>query len=76
MRSDAERAGFAGWAEAMRRCRICVERPRIAPLPHAPRPIFDYRPGLPYGAHSPNNNLRRRIEKNLYLRATGDFWQR
>lgn len=31
---------------AMRLCRICVERPRIAPLSHDPRPIFQIDPGV------------------------------
>ncbi len=35
-----EAGGFAALAEAIRCCRICVDRPRAAPLPHDPRPIF------------------------------------
>lgn len=33
-------SGFDDLTDAMRRCRICVERPRGEPLPHEPRPIF------------------------------------
>lgn len=40
MNLDADALPFADLAAAMRRCRICVERPRAAPLPHEPRPIF------------------------------------
>lgn len=31
---------------AMRGCRVCVERPRGAPLPHEPRPIFQLAEGV------------------------------
>jgi len=31
---------------AMRGCRICVEKPRGIPLPHAPRPIFQVAAGV------------------------------
>lgn len=40
MSPDSDPPAFAALTEAMRRCRICVERPRLAPLPHEPRPIF------------------------------------
>ena len=33
-----------GFAEAIRTCRICRERPLKAPLPHEPRPIFQLSP--------------------------------
>ena len=29
-----------GFAEQMRACRLCVRKPLGAPLPHAPRPVF------------------------------------
>ena len=38
--------GIAALAPAMRACRICVARPRGAPLPHEPRPIFQVAPGV------------------------------
>ena len=38
--------GIAALAPAMRLCRICAERPRAAPLPHEPRPIFQVAPGV------------------------------
>ncbi len=45
IRSDAE-AGLPALTTAMRLCRICVERPRGAPLPHEPRPIFQVARGV------------------------------
>ena len=41
MTDDPGDAGFAALASRVRRCRICVERPRSEPLPHAPRPILE-----------------------------------
>jgi uracil-DNA glycosylase len=32
--------GLEALAGCVRRCRICVERPRNAPLPHEPRPVL------------------------------------
>ena len=43
---DPPDASIAALAPAMRRCRICVERPRGVALPHPPRPIFQVAPGV------------------------------
>ena len=32
--------GLEALIRRIRACRLCVERPRAAPLPHAPRPVF------------------------------------
>lgn len=42
----SDRDPHAALWDAMRRCRLCVERPRLAPLPHEPRPIFQVAHGV------------------------------
>ena len=43
MTADDE-ATFSALTDAIRRCRICVEHPLAAPLPHGPRPIVQVAP--------------------------------
>lgn len=44
MTKTADVGGLAALASRIRACRICVEAPRGAPLPHEPRPVFRISP--------------------------------
>ncbi len=44
MTKTADAGGLAALASRIRACRICVEAPRGAPLPHEPRPVFRISP--------------------------------
>ncbi len=46
MRSEIDVKAVSTLCGAMRSCRICVERPRVVPLPHEPRPIFQVAEGV------------------------------